>query len=368
VKWAMWEETDYLRRWQGSVLDALGFGPFETPARKVLEEPGFILREYRDNPSAGPVVLIVPAPIKRAYIWDLAPNCSVVRRCIDSGLRVYLIQWQAPPENLGLKDYSGRIIGGCLDAVDAETEQEHPFLLGHSLGGTLAAIYSALYPQRPGGLALLASPLHFSLESGTGALGPAIAEFVDHGGLKNRSGNIPGSLLAFLSFTASPETFGRERWADWLRSLSDWTAMSTHLRVERWALDEMPLSRQFVEDMVQRLYQEDSLMHGRVVFDELRAAPKNITAPVLIVADKRCLVVPPAAILPFYQALSGHKNQLLWYGGDTGVAIQHVGMLVGKTAHQNLWPSITDWMHKLARARQLPQSKETVTQARNDRG
>ena len=367
MKWAMWEETDYLRRWQGNILDALGFGPLETPAREMLEEPGFILRVYRDNPHTGPVVLIIPAPIKRAYIWDLAPNCSVVRRCIYSGLRVYLIQWQAPPENFGLEDYAGRIIGECIDSIKAETEQEHPFLIGHSLGGTLAAIYSALHPQRPGGLVLLASPLHFSLESGCGVLGPAIADFVGYGGLKNRSGNIPGSLLAFLSFAASPKTFGSERWDDWLQSLSDSTAMSTHLRVERWVLDEMPLSRQFVDDIVQRLYQEDSLMRGRVIFNKLRAAPQDIAAPVLIVADRRCLVVPPAAILPFYQALSGPNNQLFWYGGDTGVAIQHVGMLVGRTAHQNLWPSITDWMHKLARARELPQNKEAGVKAQNGR-
>jgi len=363
----MWEETDHLRRWQGKILDALGYGPLETPARVVLDEPGFILREYRDNPRTGPVVLIIPAPIKRAYIWDLAPNCSVVRRCIDSGFRVYLIQWQPPPENFGLEDYARRIIGECLDAIEAEAEQEHPFLLSHSLGGTLAAIYSALHPQRPGGLVLLASPLHFSLESRSGVLGPAIAKFVGGGGLKNRSGNIPGSLLAFLSFAASPETFGSGRWTDWLQSLTDSTAMSTHLRVERWALDELPLSRQLVNDIVQRLYQEDSLMRGRVVFNGLRAAPQDIAAPVLIVADRRCLVVPPAAILPFYQALSGQKNQLLWYGGDTGVAIQHVGMLVGKTAHQNLWPSITDWMHKVARSRQLPQNKESGVPAQNDR-
>jgi polyhydroxyalkanoate synthase len=36
---------------------------------------------------------------------------------------------------------------------------------------------------------------------------------------------------------------------------------------------------------------------------------------------------------------------VLWYEGDVGVALQHVGMLVGSNAHQALWPEILQWLH-----------------------
>jgi polyhydroxyalkanoate synthase len=36
---------------------------------------------------------------------------------------------------------------------------------------------------------------------------------------------------------------------------------------------------------------------------------------------------------------------VLWYEGDVGVVLQHLGMLVGRRAHQELWPAILDWMH-----------------------
>jgi polyhydroxyalkanoate synthase len=37
-------------------------------------------------------VLIVAAPIKRPYIWDLTPAVSAIRYCLGAGLRVYLLE------------------------------------------------------------------------------------------------------------------------------------------------------------------------------------------------------------------------------------------------------------------------------------
>jgi polyhydroxyalkanoate synthase subunit PhaC len=53
------------------------------------------LRAYQPPGAAprGPVLLIVPAPIECAYVWDLLPEVSVVRRCLGRGLRVYLLEW-----------------------------------------------------------------------------------------------------------------------------------------------------------------------------------------------------------------------------------------------------------------------------------
>jgi len=60
--------------------------PQETPHTGVHGERGVALRRYGGDAASGPVVLIVPAPIKRPYIWDLAPEVSVVRRCLAAGV------------------------------------------------------------------------------------------------------------------------------------------------------------------------------------------------------------------------------------------------------------------------------------------
>jgi polyhydroxyalkanoate synthase len=35
---------------------------------------------------------------------------------------------------------------------------------------------------------------------------------------------------------------------------------------------------------------------------------------------------------------------VLEYGGDTGVVVQHLGVLVGRNAHRILWPRILAWL------------------------
>jgi polyhydroxyalkanoate synthase len=42
------------------------------------------------------VLLLVPAPIKRPYVSDLAPGRSVVRRALVAGLNVGLLEWTGP--------------------------------------------------------------------------------------------------------------------------------------------------------------------------------------------------------------------------------------------------------------------------------
>ena len=52
--------------------------------------------------------------------------------------------------------------------------------------------------------------------------------------------------------------------------------------------------------------------------------------------------------MPFHEACASDANHIIWYPGDVGVGLQHVGMLVGRYAHQHLWPEILDW--SMARA------------------
>jgi polyhydroxyalkanoate synthase len=197
--WALHEQIDRLRRGQGRVLDALGLGPIETPSRVVRSQPGVTLKAYGAEGAAGPVVLLVPAPIKRAYIWDLVPGASVVRQCLRAGARVYLIQWERPgaaEQGFGLAEYAEQLLLDCLDALEVETGRPGAVLAGHSLGGTLAAIFSALHPERVQGLILLGAPLHFDPD--VGALDRLVG-FVPSS-LTAVSGNIPGSFLDLGSF------------------------------------------------------------------------------------------------------------------------------------------------------------------------
>ena len=269
-------------------------------------------------------MLLVPAPIKRAYIWDLAPWASAVRRCSDNGFRTYLLQWEQPDEeqsNCGLADYADRLILCCLEAIQAETEQGSVFLAGHSLGGTLAALFSALHPERVRGLILLGAPLHFG--PAVGLFGPLIAVTPSAHALTATLGNVPGSILNEISLLASPATFGWSRWLDLLSSLTDLQDLWTHLLVERWTLDELSFPQRLFEELVESLYRRDCFMRGILLIRERSADPRQVAAPVLSVIDRHCKIAPPEAVLPFHQAVQSAETKILWYEGDIGVSLQH---------------------------------------------
>ena len=38
------------------------------------------------------------------------------------------------------------------------------------------------------------------------------------------------------------------------------------------------------------------------------------------------------------------------YGGETGVVLQHLGILVGRHARAKIWPQILTWIHALREA------------------
>ncbi len=155
--------TDAIRRAQGNVLDMMGYGPRECNYRLLASGPCWRLRDYGGSDHRRPV-LIIAAPIKQPYIWDLDPSSSAVRCCLSRGLHVYLLEWTPPlfeGGRAGLETYGDRAISECTARIAATRGGVLPFLVGHSLGGTLAAIFAVLEPQSIRGLVLLGAPLCF---------------------------------------------------------------------------------------------------------------------------------------------------------------------------------------------------------------
>ena len=73
-------------------------------------------------------LLIIATPIKRAYIWDLAPFVSAVRYCIRAGLHAHLLEWMpASQQNNGLDEYAEAISG--VAKISCQAAGTTPFLV-----------------------------------------------------------------------------------------------------------------------------------------------------------------------------------------------------------------------------------------------
>lgn len=328
--------ADRARRALGRILDGLGWGPRETPSIVLHQTPALRLRAYG---GTGPAVLLVPAPIKRAYIWDLAPGRSVVARLKGAGCRVYLLDWQDPADGSAtLADYADRRLGECVAAIEADCGRT-PVVVGHSLGGTLAAIFATLHPRRVGALVLVGTPLHF--DPAAHVLVSLVLALWPRGVVVDR---VPGSVLTALTLAAAPLTVGCAAWLDRLLAVADAEHAVTLQRVERWALDEMAMSGALAAELVQSLYRDNAFVRGTLRIEGRHADPRRLAAPVLALADPCCALAPPASVEPFLRAVSSSDVGLLRYHGDVGVLLQHVGVLVGRSAHRWLWPQVAQWI------------------------
>lgn len=350
---AAFRQIDQIRRGHGALLDSAGWGRHETSYRIVYSEPGVNLRKYvGGSNSRGPVLLIVPAPIKRPYIWDLAPHISVVRRCLDQGMQVYLAEWTDPnsaEQGWGLEKYGDTLIAACINAIRTEADATRIVLAAHSLGGILATTFACLHPENVHALVLLETPLHFG--DAAGDFAPLVAAAPDARLIQRTFENVPGSFLTFLSATAAPRSFQWERGIDWSLSMTHPRALDTCIRVERWTYDEFPLPGRLFFDIVELLYRSDRLMKGTLRIGNKVVGPKDLHAPLLNVIDPQSTIIPPQSILPFHDAAASTVKKILNYHGDIGIGIRHVGVLVGANAHNILWPAIFDWLASLENTR-----------------
>lgn len=333
---------DVLRRSQGATLDSLGLGAAE--CRHSIVQAGRLwrLRAY-DGSADGPPLLIVAAPIKRPYVWDLTPAVSAVRYCLARGLRVFLLEWlpaTAGERDAGLADYAGRALEEAIRHVTRHADGARPVLAGHSLGGTFAAIHAALSGDTVAGLVLLAAPLCFA--PGSGRFRDAVVSLLPAAAATGEV--VPGSLLAQICAQASPEIFVWSRMLDAGLGLSDPGALALHARVERWALDELPLPARLVQEIFGLLYRDDRFCRSDLPLGGRLLGPAALSPPTLAVVNVDDGIAPLASIQPALEAMPPGRHQLLQHGGEIGVGLQHLAVLVGREAHASTWPRIADWM------------------------
>lgn len=334
-----------MRRQQGTLLDALGFGPQPKPSRTVWTSRAARVLAYQAPNARQPAILMVPAPIKTSYIWDMASGASALERWLVAGMQAYLIAWQLPDDGdewMGLDEYASRSILECLQAVAAETGHSKVFLAGHSLGGTLAAIFASLHPERVRALIELEGPMAF----GTGQLEAALARAPPAGAITQALGNVPGTFLDWASAWADPLTFGVEPWIDWMASGRSAAAHRLHWQVRRWSLDESPIARKLFDEVADALYRENRFAERCLRIGGRLADPRAIEVPILAVLDPRSRIVPPASVEAYRTCTGSSDVEILEYRGDTGVLMQHVGVLIGENAHASLWPQILDWSRR----------------------
>jgi len=317
-----------------------------TPHDVVYEEGSLrLLRYRRDSPAeyAEPV-LFCYALVNRPYILDLQPDRSVIRQFLNRGFDVYLIDWgdaSAADRSMTLRDYICGLVKNVADYVVSHAHTPKFHLVGYCMGGTMSAIFTALYPEPVKTLTLMAAPIDFGA-GGDDSLVQLWSDpkYFDVDALIYAFGNCPASFLQASFQMMKPVQNYVSKYLTLYEKMDDEKFVENYLAMEKWTGDNIPVAGETFREFVKKLYQRNELVRGefRLGVGEEPIQLKRITCPLMVLSATADHLVPPAqteGLLPHVGSTDKKAARL-----NAG----HIGLAVSSKAHKTFWPEATAWL------------------------
>jgi polyhydroxyalkanoate synthase len=283
-------------------------------------------------------ILVVYALVNRPYILDLQPDRSVVRRLLEAGFEVYLIDWGEPSpldQSLTMADYVNRYVDNCVDVVCEEAGVDAVHVLGYCMGGTMSIMYAATHPERVRTLTLMATPV--SLEGNGGVL-EHWATFFDPDTVVEAVGNVPAELLAHVFALMDPVDNYVGKYVRLYENIEDDEFVENFSRMEQWIWDGVDVAGEAFREFVTEVYGENRLIEGEYRLGSERVDLDDIGMPVQQIVGEYDHIVPPKSSTPLNDEVGSDDERIVEFSAG------HIGISVSSSAHEELWPDVCAWL------------------------
>lgn len=312
------------------------------PKDLVYGVDGIRVYRYRreGRPTCKTPVLLVYALVNRYYMLDLQPDRSLVRKLLEQGLDLYVIDWGYPTRAdryLELDDYIDDYLNDCVDYVRQSTGNDRITLMGICQGGTFSTIYSALYPRKIKNLVTLVTPIDFSTTDG---LLNRWARNLNIDALVDTYGVVPGDFMNAGFLMLMPFTLNISKYVAMLDIAQDKDKLLNFIRMEKWIFDSPAQVGECLRKFIKDLYQGNKLIAGQLEIGERKVDLKKITMPLLNIYAAADHLVPPNSTKPLNELVGSKDKELYEFKGG------HIGVFVGSKSQQELAPTIAEWLHK----------------------
>ena len=314
-----------------------------TAPRQMVWEDGKVKMfhfERDSKPKTKTPVLIVYALVNRWEMMDLQPNRSFIRKLVEEGMDVYVIDWGYASRIDRYKTIEDYIMGHINDCVD-HIRREHGLpavnLMGVCQGGTFSVIYSALFPEKVKNLVTLVTPVDFDNEQGLlfkWAKDLDVDAMVDGFG-----GVIPGEFLNTGFDLLKPMNKTR-KYLSLPETLKEKDRLLNFLRMEKWVADSPDQAGETYRQFIKDFYQKNLLIKGEFELAGRRVDLKNITMPVLTIFAKDDHIVPPETTVPLHEGVGSADKELMEFPGG------HIGVFVGSRSQNVLTPTVAKWLQE----------------------
>jgi polyhydroxyalkanoate synthase len=311
-----------------------------SPKDLVFQEDKVKLYHFRPRTRRTcPVPLLISyALVNRETMMDLEEGRSLVRNMLDHGLDIYIIIWGYPSRldrYLTLDDYIDIYMDDCVDHVRKEKGLEKINLMGVCQGGTFAAIYASLYPEKVRNLITMVSPIDFDTDDG---LLNVWSRYMDVDLMVDTLGNIPGDFMNLGFLMLKPFQLMVDKYIGLVEGADDPATVQNFLRMERWIFDSPDQAGETLRKFVNELYKENNLIKGRLQIGGRRVDLKRIDMPVLNIYAEQDHLVPPSSSKPLAGLVSSSDVT------TKSFPVGHIGMYVSSKSQRELAPTIAGWV------------------------
>ncbi|UCH88847.1 MAG: class III poly(R)-hydroxyalkanoic acid synthase subunit PhaC [Thermoplasmata archaeon] len=287
-------------------------------------------------------LLVIYALINKPYILDLQPDKSVIRNLLSKGFDIYLIDWGTPSDSdkyLDFEDYVERYIDDVVNIICECNGVTSISILGYCIGGTLSAIYTALHPEKVRNFIMMASPVYFDTKDGLLHI-MTDRQYFDADVIVDSIGNLPPNMLNSSFLMLDPVENFINKYSTFFNNMDNRQFVERFLRMEHWIFDSIPMTGEFYRRYIKELYQQNLLAKNEFYVGEKCVDLRKINMPVLNIIAKRDTQVPEVASAKLNELISSKDKKIILFSSG------HIGLSVGKKAHNELWPEVAAWLKK----------------------
>lgn len=292
-------------------------------------------------------LLFIYALINRFYILDLMPGNSLIEYLVKQGFDVYLLDWGVPGEedkHLSFEQYIFNYMARAVKKVLEHAHAEECSILGYCMGGTMSAMYAALFPVSAlRNLILLTTPIDFTLEH----IGPSgiwlNEKYFNPDSLVDVFSNIPGEVIQAGNLMLKTVNNDANVRATRPKRTRPGGATKTLLAMNKWVNDGVPFTGEAFRQWIRDFYQQNNLSKGKLSLRGQHVDLARISCSVLAIAGKRDTICTLPQAEAAMRLISSQDKEFVVL--DAG----HVGLLIGSDAQKKLFPKISTWLEARSR-------------------
>jgi len=311
-----------------------------SPRELVYERDRLCLYRYTSSTPARykTPILLIYSLVNRPSVLDLQPGRSVIEHLVQSGYDVFLVDWGRPDpldQHNDLNDYVSLFIRTAVRKVCEKVGVPQLHLLGYCMGGCLAAMYTALYPDKVKTLTLLGTPINFRSNQLLYKWGTHPDRF-DSRKIVDAWGMAPA--WSFDGYSLLIVDSKPKRMQHLYDNLDDAEFLENYLAMDQWVNDNVSMPGAVYAEFCHTCFKENRLIEGKLELGGRKVDLTSVKCPVLLIAGKSDHLVPPETTC----IENGPFENVSSILADSG----HIGLSVSRGSLKKVWPRAVEWFNQ----------------------